>query len=183
MAATVQLLTADELLAMPDDGFRYELVDGELRKMALAGSQHGRVTYKVSSQLGRHVEANDLGVVFAAETGFRLRSNPDTVRAPDVAFVSKQRFEQIGDTPGYWPGAPDLAIEVLSPGDNYAEVEEKVFDWLDAGGRLVPVFNPHKRTATAYRSRASIRVYTEDETLDASDAVPGWSVPVARVFD
>lgn len=183
MAATVQLLTADGLLAMPDDGPRYELVDGELRKMAPAGSRQGRVTYKVGPLLGRHVEANDLGVVFAAETGFRLRSNPDTVPVPDVAFVSRKRFERIGDLRGYRPVAPDLAIEVLAPGDNYAEVEEQVFDWLDAGCRLVLVFNPRKRTATAYRSRANIRVYTEDQTLDASDAVPLWTVPVARVFD
>lgn len=182
MVITVQSLTADDLLALPDDGFRYELVDGELRKMAPAGSQHGRVTHKIEIDLGRYVEANDLGVVFAAETGFRLRSDPDTVRAPDVAFVAKKRYEQVGDLPGYWPGAPDLAIEVLSPGDNYAEIEEKVFDWLDAGCRLVIVLNPRKRTATAYRSRASIRVYTDTETLDAGDAVPGWTFPVARAF-
>jgi Uma2 family endonuclease len=182
MVITAQSLTADDLLAMPDDGFRYELVDGELRKMAPAGSQHGRVTHKIEIDLGRHVEANDLGVVFAAETGFRLRSAPDTVRAPDVAFVAKKRYEQVGDLPGYWPGAPDLAIEVLSPGDNYAEIEEKVFDWLDAGCRLVIVLNPRKRTATAYRSRASIRVYTDAETLDAGDAVSGWTFPVARAF-
>jgi Uma2 family endonuclease len=183
MVTTVQLLTADDLLAMPDDGFRYELIDGELRKMAPAGSQHGRITNKIEIDLGRHVEANDIGVVFAAETGFRLRTDPDTVRAPDVAFVAKKRYEQVGDVPGYWPGAPDLAIEVLSPGDNYTEVEEKVFDWLDAGCRLVIVLNPRQRTATAYRSRASIRVHTDRETLDAGDAVPGWSFAVARAFD
>lgn len=183
MVTTVQLLTADDLLAMPDDGIRYELIDGELRKAAPAGSQHGRITHKIEIDLGRHVEANDLGVVFAAETGFRLRTDPDTVRAPDVAFVAKRRYAQVGDMPGYWPGAPDLAIEVLSPGDNYAEVEEKVFDWLDAGCRLVIVLNPRQRTATAYRSRASIRVHTDSETLDAGDAVPGWSFAVARAFD
>jgi Uma2 family endonuclease len=183
MVTEVQLLTADDLLQMPDDGFRYELIDGELRKMAPAGSEHGRVVLKVTIPLGQFVEANDLGVVFAAETGFRLRADPDTVRAPDLAFVAKQRFEQVGNVPGYWPGAPDLAIEVLSPGDRFSEVEEKVFDWLDAGTRLVIVLDPRKRTATAYRSRASIRVYTDTETLDAGDVVPGWTFPVARAFD
>jgi Uma2 family endonuclease len=179
----LQLLTADDLLRMPDDGFRYELVDGELRKMAPAGSQHGRVILNVTTPLDQHVRRNDLGVVFAAETGFTLRTGPDTVRAPDVAFVSKQRFAQVGDVPGYWPGAPDLAIEVLSPGDRFSEVEEKVFDWLSAGTRLVIVLDPRKRTGTAYRSRSSIRVYTDSETLDASDVVPGWTFPIAQAFD
>jgi Uma2 family endonuclease len=183
MVAAVQPLTADDLLAMADDGFRYELVAGELRKMAPAGSQHGRVAHNIELDLGRHVKANDLGVVFAAETGFKLRGNPDTVRAPDVAFVEKKRFNQVGDVPGYWPGAPDLAVEVLSPGDNDADVEENVFDWLDAGARLVIVLNPRKRTATAYRSRSSIRVHTESETIDATDVVPGWTFVVARAFD
>jgi Uma2 family endonuclease len=183
MVTETRLVTADDLLRMPDDGNRYELVDGELRKMAPAGGQHGRVVLKVTVPLGQFVERNNLGVVFAAETGFRLRADPDTVRAPDVAFVERARFEQVGDVAGYWPGAPDLAIEVLSPGDRFSEVEEKVFDWLDAGTRLVIVFDPRKRTGTAYRSRSNIRVHTAEETLDASDVVPGWTFPVARAFD
>jgi Uma2 family endonuclease len=183
MATAVQLVTADELIRMPDDGFRYELVEGEVRKMAPAGSQHGKVAVNVTLDLGLHVKANDLGVVFAAETGFKLRSNPDAVRAPDVAFVTKQRCEQVGEVTGYWPGAPDVAIEVLSPNDNYSEVEEKVFDWLDAGTRLVIVFDPRKRTATAYRSRSNIRLYTENEELDASDVVRGWLFKASRAFD
>jgi Uma2 family endonuclease len=137
----------------------------------------------VTGPLARFVRDTDLGVVFGAATGFKLRSNPDTVRAPDAAFVSKERYARVGDVPSYWPGAPDLAIEVLSPSDNYAEVEEKVFDWLDAGARLVIVFNPRKRSATAYRSRSSIRVHTDSETLDASDVVPGWMFKVSQAFD
>ena len=140
-AIATQLLTADELLRWPDDGQRYELIDGKLKQLASAGSQHGRVVLNVTTPFDQFVRSNSLGVVFAAETGFRLRSNPDTVRAPDVAFVSQERYALVGDVPGYWPGAPDLAIEVVSPSDNYAEVEEKVFDWLDAGTRLVIVFD------------------------------------------
>jgi Uma2 family endonuclease len=183
MVTEVQLLTADDLLRMPDDGFRYELIDGELRKMAPTGSRHGRVVLNVTTPLDQFVRENDLGVVFAAETGFKLRADPDTVRAPDVAFVTKQHFAQVGDVTGYWPGAPDLAIEVLSPGDRFSEVEEKVFDWLDAGTRLVIVLDPRKRTGTAYRSRSNIRVYTDTETLDASDVVPRWTFAVALAFD
>lgn len=183
MVTELKLLTADDLLRMPDDDFRYELIDGELCTMAPAGSQHGRVVLNVTTPLHRFVRENDLGVVFAAETGFKLRADPDTVRAPDAAFVAKQRFAQVGDVSGYWPGAPDLAIEVLSPGDRFSEVEEKIFDWLDAGTRLVIVLDPRKRTATAYRSRASIRVHTDAEMLDASDVVPGWLLRVAEAFD
>jgi Uma2 family endonuclease len=183
MASAIQLLTAEDLLRLPDDGCRYELVDGEVRKMAPAGSQHGRIAVNITLQLAGFVRANDLGVVFAAETGFKLRSDPDTVRAPDAAFVTKARYARTGDVLGYWPGAPDLAIEVLSPNDNFSEVEEKVFEWLDAGARLVVLFDPRKRTATAYRSRTNIRVYTADETLDASDVVAGWLFEVARAFD
>jgi Uma2 family endonuclease len=183
MATDLKLLTADDLLRMPDDGCRYELIEGELRKMAPAGSQHGRVVLNVTTPLDRFVRDHDLGVVFAAETGFKLRTDPDTVRAPDVAFVTKARFADVGDVAGYWPGAPDLAIEVLSPGDRFSEVEEKVFDWLDAGTRLVIVLDPRKRTGSAYRSRSSIRVHTDAETLDAGDVVPGWMFPVAQAFD
>ena len=182
MTTDTLLCTADELFGMPDDGFRYELVRGELIKMAPAGSQHGRMAINAAFDLKAFVTANDLGTVFAAETGFKIASNPDTVRAPDVAFVAKARADAVGDITGYWPGAPDLAIEVLSPSDRFSEVEEKVFEWLDAGTKLVLVVNPRKRTVTAYRSRSSIRVYAEDEMLDASDAVPGWILTVARVF-
>ncbi len=109
---------------MPDDGFRYELVQGELRQMNPAGNVHGRVTMSVAWRLAHYVDENRLGTVYAAETGFRLSSNPDTVRAPDVAFVSRARVEAVGEVEGFWPEAPDLAIEVVSPGDSFAEVEE-----------------------------------------------------------
>ena len=134
-----QQVTADELLLMPDDGFRYELVKGELRRMTPAGNVHGRVTMNVGISLGGYVKAHDLGAVYAAETGFRLSSDPDTVRAPDVAFVSQANVEAVGEVEGFWPGAPDLAVEVVSPTDSYADVEENIFDWLDAGTKMVVV--------------------------------------------
>ena len=172
MTTDTRLYTAEELLGMPYDGFRYELVQGELIQMAPAGSQHGRIAFKVAFDLETTVRTHDLGVVYAAETGFKLASNPDTVRAPDVAFVRKDRVQAVGDIVGYWPGAPDLAVEVLSPSDNFSEVEGKVFEWLTAGTQLVLVVNPKKRSITAYRSRSNIRAYTEDETIDAGDVVP-----------
>lgn len=175
-------VTAEELLRKPDDGFRYELVRGELRKMAPAGSEHGYVALKLGRLLGNHVESNKLGRVYAAETGFRISSNPDTVRAPDAAFVSRERVEKAGRVEGYWPGAPDLATEVVSPNDTHTEVTEKALAWLDAGSRMVLVVDPLQRTVTVYRSLDDIRVFTGDATIDGGDVVPGWRLPVKDVF-
>ena len=175
-------VTADELLRMPDDGLRRELVRGELREMTPAGYRHGRVAMRIGSRLDRFVDENGLGDVVAAETGFRLESDPDTVRAPDVAFVRRERVEVAGDWVGFWLGAPDLAVEVISPGDSFADVEDKVFDWLDAGCGMVVVANPPKRTATVYRSRTDILVLTEADELDGGDVVPGWRLPVREIF-
>lgn len=182
MAVKAQEMTAEKLLRMPDDGFRYELIKGELRKMSPAGSEHGKLAVRITASLFQHVEANDLGVVYAAETGFKLSSNPDTVRAPDVAFVSRERVEKAGKVEGYWPGAPDLAVEVISPNDTYAEVEDKVLDWLDAGARMVIAVNPRKRTVAVYRSLTDIVILTENDTIDGVEIVPGWTMPVRDLF-
>jgi Uma2 family endonuclease len=182
MSTKVQLTTAEDLLRMPEDGFCYELIRGELRKMSPAGNQHGKLAMRLGSSLFQHVEVNKLGNVYAAETGFRLSSNPDTVRAPDVAFVSLKRIEQVGEPEGYWPGAPDLAIEVISPGDTYTEVEEKVFDWLNSGTRIVMVVSPRQRAITVYHSLTDIFVLTENDTLDGGDVVSGWKIPVKNLF-
>src|SRR5918999_1116101 len=139
MTTTQQLMTAEDLLRLPDDGFRYELIRGELRKMAPAGFLHGRIAIKLSTSLDQHVTNRNLGVVCAAETGFKLASDPDVVRAPDVAFIRRERVEEVGNVEGYWPGAPDLAVEVVSPSDTYTDVQEKVFDWLEAGARMIIV--------------------------------------------
>jgi len=182
MTPTGQKITAEELLQMPDDGFRYELVKGELRKMAPAGSEHGILAMRVGGPLWLHVKTHQLGEVLSADPGFRLATNPDTVRAPDVAFVSQHRVEEIGSVGGYWPGAPDLTVEVISPNDTYTEVEEKVFAWLDAGTRMVMVVNPRQQTVTIYRSRTDIAVLTEEDELDGQDVVPGWTLPIKDLF-
>jgi len=182
MTTTVQPTTAADLLRMPDDGFRYELVKGELRKMCPAGHEHGTVAMRFGWRLAQHVEPNNLGVVSAAETGFLLASNPDTVRAPDVAFVSKKRFEETGNVKGYRPGPPDLAVAVISPSDTYTEVEEKAIAWLEAGSLMVLVLNPRKRTVTAYRSLSEIVILDEHGVLDLGDIVRGFTVAVKDIF-
>jgi Uma2 family endonuclease len=182
MTATVQPMTAEDLLERPDDGFRYELVRGELKKMVPSGNQHGRIAVNCTVPLFQYVRAHKLGAVYAAETGFKLAADPDLVRAPDVAFVRQERLDEVGEVEGYWPGAPDLVVEVVSPGDGYTEVEEKVFDWLEAGAGMVVVVNPRTRALTVYRSQGDIEVLKEGAVLDGGEVVPGWQVPVADLF-
>jgi|SRR5215204_3297553 len=182
MAVVRQQVTADELFYMPDDGFRYELVQGELRQMNPAGNVHGRVAMSFAWRLAQYVDENQLGVVYAAETGFRLATDPDTVRAPDVAFVSQARVEAVGEAEGFWPEAPDLAVEVISPGDSYADIEEKIFAWLDAGTKMVVVVNPRQRSATVYRSPSDITALAEADILDGADVVPGFELAVREIF-
>jgi len=182
MSTAIQLLTAEDLLGMPHDGNRYELVRGELIKMPPAGNIHGKRTMRLGWRLAQHVEASDLGVVFAAETGFKLAIDPDTVRAPDIAFVTKARIEEIGEFEGFWPGAPDLAVEVISPGDSYSDVEEKVAEFLNAGAGAVWVLDPRRRTITVYKSSSDITILTERDVLDGGDIIPGFSCLVADVF-
>src|SRR5436309_542072 len=115
MTVVHHLVTADDLLRMPDDGFRYELVQGEVRRMSPAGFHHGRLIMNIATPLDQHVRSQKLGTVCAAETGFLLTTDPDTVRAADVAFVRQERIDHVSEPEGYWPGAPDLAVEVVSP--------------------------------------------------------------------
>lgn len=182
MTVSAPLMTAGELARLPEDGYRYELVKGELRKMPPAGEEHGGVAMRIGWRLAKHVEENGLGKVYAAETGFLLATNPDTVRAPDAAFVRQERLEESGSVAGFRVGAPDLAVEVVSPGDTHSEVEEKAMEWLRAGSRLVLTLNPRNRTVTAYRSFHEIVLLTEEETLDLGEVVPGWAYPVRDLF-
>jgi Uma2 family endonuclease len=182
MNTTTQLMTAEELLALPRGRSRYELVKGELRQMSPAGHEHGRIGMQLAVPLGYYVQSQKLGKVYLAETGFKIQSNPDTVRAPDVAFIRQARVEQADSTAGYWPGAPDLAVEVTSPGDTVRQVEEKVTEWLEAGARMVWVVSPKLKTVTVYRSLTNIITLTEKDTLDGGEVVPGFQIPVAEIF-
>lgn len=182
MATTgAKLMTAEELLAMPDDGYRYELIRGELVKMAPASHAHGREGNRVNRTLSNHVFDNGLGETYAAETGFVLSRSPDTVLVPDVSFVRKEREEAARDVPGYFPGPPDLAVEVVSPNDRLTEVAAKVSDWLEHGTLMVIVVNSRNRTVRVHTPDGVIEL-TEEDTLDGGDVVPGWNMPVADIF-
>jgi Uma2 family endonuclease len=175
-------MTAQELLDYTHQPYRQELVGGRLYEMEAPGAEHGRVAMVIGGLLFAHVRARGLGTTFAAETGFQLASDPDTVRAPDAAFVCRERADAVGSPDGYWPGAPDLAVEVTSPSDRASKVEAKALDWLDAGTRAVVVVDPHLRTAMIYRARDDIRILTADEPLELGDVVPGWSPLVGEFF-
>ena len=177
MSATLtKPMTADELLEMPDDGMSYELVKGELQMAPPPGSEHGEVTMNLAAPLFQQVKKSHLGIVYAAETGFKLESNPDTVRAPDIAFVRQETVDQTGRSTGYRVGAPDLVVEVLSPSDTIGTVEAKVKQCLE---RIV---SPRLKTVTVYRSLSDIVTLTEKDTLDGGDVVPGFQINVADIF-
>ena len=176
-----RITTAEELFNMPDDGYRYELVRGKLRKMAPAGSEHGDISSDIHFSLTAYVRENNLGRTRIAEPGFILERAPDSVRAPDIAFVRRERIEAIGKTIRYWPEAPDLAIEVISPNDRYSEVNEKVADYLAAGTRMVVVVNPRNRTVNVHTPDNTITLEMGD-TLDGGEVVPGWQMPLTDIF-
>jgi Uma2 family endonuclease len=182
MSETKTLMTAEQLLQMPDDGYRYELVKGELKQMTPPGGEHGVTIMRLSTPLDSYVEQHHLGVVCAAETGFLITVNPDTVRGPDLSFVSKERIPPSGIPKGYWPFAPDLAVEVISPNDTYSKVEEKVLEWLGAGSRMVIVINPRNRTVTIYKSLTDVTVLKETDQINGDDVVPGFTYPISKLF-
>ena len=175
-------MTAQELFDYRHEPYQHELIGGRLYEMEPPGAEHGYVAMLIARLLMGHVEAGDLGLVFASEVGFKLASDPDTVRAPDVAFVAKARADEIGIPRGYWPGAPDLAVEVVSPTDRHSKVEGKALHWLESGTRAVVVVDPPRRTATVYRGAHDIRVLHADEQLDLGDVVAGWSPLVGAFF-
>lgn len=181
--STATYVTADELLALPMGmGKRYELVEGVLRVMSPSGWRHGQIIANVSDILGLFIRDKRLGRWFGAETGFLLRRDPDTVRAPDFAFIARAHVPTTDPQEAFWPGAPDLAVEVLSPGDTTGEVGEKVEEWLSAGCAAVWVVDPKLQTVTIYQSTTSIQVRTAGETLTGDPVLPGFSCAMSELF-
>ena len=181
-SAQPTLLTAEDLWKQTDDGYRYELVKGEIRRTPLTGFEHGIISAAIGSFLDKHVEMNRLGYVCSAGTGFKITQKPDTVRAPDAAFVKQSAIEEKGIPKGYWEGAPDLTVEVISPSDTYTEVAEKVDEWLNAGCAMVWVINPRRETVEVYKSPEDIIVLHGDDVLEGGDVIEGFQCPVKDLF-
>lgn len=174
--------TAEDLYDLPLEDVRAELIRGDLVCEPPAGFEHGVGAAEIGYHLRRYVEEHPIGVVCGAETGFVLFRSPDTVRGPDAAFVTRERTERQAAPEKFFEGAPDLAVEVVSPGDSEREVGEKVRDYLAAGTRLVWVIRPRRRTLTVHRPGGEPRVLGPGERLDGGDLLPGFSLAVERLF-
>jgi Uma2 family endonuclease len=174
-----KLVTADELLAMGDIG-RCELVRGEVIPMAPAGENHGQYGMRLAWRLAAFIEENNLGETYLAETGFLLAVGPDTVRAPDFAFVPTDRVQHVDR--GFSRSVPQMVLEVLSPDDAAVDVEEKVQEWLAFGVTSVWVANPRTKSVTIHRSGQNQSYFKVGDVLADPAAVPGFSVEVAKVF-
>jgi Uma2 family endonuclease len=182
MASTGHLMSADELLALPDENRRRELVGGIPVSEPPASFRHGDVAAEVFARLVKFVGRKKLGKVVSTETGFLLARDPDTVRAPDVAFVSRNRLRRAGAFRGFFPGPPDLAVEILSPSERPHHAHAKISDYLAAGSSLVWVIDPAGRRVTVYRTLLEPAILDETATLDGGDVLPGFSVRVEQLF-
>jgi Uma2 family endonuclease len=181
MAVEPRLMTADELLALPDDGMRHELIDGELRTTAPAAGPHGSDGMRIVAPVSSHLYANNLGEAFLAETGFVLRRDPDTVRAPDFAFIRAERWPAGGLPEGYVTIAPDLVLEVVSPGDTATEVREKVDEWLRFGVGAVWVLYPGPRM-DVYLGDGRVQTYGPEDEVDGGEALPGFRMGLGAML-
>lgn len=177
------LLTVEDLYALPDDGKKYELQAGMLVSEPLPGTRHGHVAAHVAALLDIHVRRHRLGVVLTNDSGFILSRSPDTVRGPDVAFVSRRRFDDLPDTSKAFPGAPDLAVEVLSPSNTSAGIHTKVAEYLAAGTRCVWVIDSAAETVARHRPLVDPRTFAGSDVLDGEDVVPGFRVKVSDLFE
>ena len=178
---TTHLMTAEELLHWEGDGYhRYELIKGELLTMSPANDQHGAVTINLSTLLHNYVKANNLGVLRAAETGFKLESDPDTVLAPDIAFISQERAGIPSEF--FRIGPPDLAVEVRSRWDRKSKIERKTALWLELGAKAVWNVDPRKRTVEVVHADGQRWLFQENDEL-VDDTVPGFRVRVSKIFE
>jgi Uma2 family endonuclease len=173
-------MTAEQLFALGDSG-RCELVRGELIHMTPTGYDHGWISGNIVWALRSFVKSRGLGRVLSSEVGFLIARDPDTVLAPDVAFVRAER-----DPPGgqkqFFPGAPDLAVEVLSPNDRASDVNAKVQTWLDAGAVVVLVVDPQTQTVAVHRQPREVHILGRDDVLTIADLLPEFSLPVKEIF-
>jgi Uma2 family endonuclease len=178
MAIDRRVTTAEELLRLPDDGIRRELIDGELRTMSPTGAGHGEHESAITFHIGTYLASNPVARMWGGEVGFLLRRNPDRVRAPDIAIMRRQRVPPAG----FFEGAPDLAIEIVSPGDAADDVEEKVQEWLAAGAETVWVVYPTGPRLAVRRPDGSAQTYGPDDDVDGGPMLPGFRMRLSALL-
>ncbi len=182
MTTAKKLLTADDLMAMPDDGKRYELVRGELIEMPPTSHERGMVAARLGRRMGNFIEDHDLGHGVAADTGVNVERNPDTVRAPDYGFISYERMAEPPPSRGYADVIPDLVLEVVSPNDRQPDADAKTQMWLEAGVRLVLVAYPETREVYAHHDDGTVIRYGIDDIVRGDPVLPGFACAVADIF-
>lgn len=178
-----KLYTAHDLQRLTAEGYRGELIRGELSETMPSGEAHGNVVAKLVYLLMMFVMPRRLGRVTASDSGVRLDRRPDTVREPDVGFFSEDKFQGAEPTAGYSEVVPDLVIEVISPSDSLPAIHDKALMWLRYGTRLVWVVNPNRREVAVFREGEPILTLTDTDSLDGLDALPGFTCAVSDVFD
>jgi Uma2 family endonuclease len=178
-----QLLTAEDVWAMPEPlDKRFELVDGELVEVPGVSALHSLIAELVLRLVGAHARARSLGIALGDNTSYILRRDPDLVRVPDASFISWDRVPREVPAEGYWPFAPDLAVEIVSPGNREADVRAKVREYLDTGARLVWVLRPQRRTVAVHTPGTAPRELGPNDELDGGDVLPGFRARVADLF-
>ena len=175
-------MDASDLKCLRSDSCRYELISGSVENRPFKSGLCGSIANKLLSLLNSHVDSKCLGSIFTSGTGFLIETNPDTVRAPDGAFVKQDRWEQLDETEGFLELAPDLAIEVVSPSDSFSYIESKAQMWLESGTRAVVIVDPSDNSVRMYRNQSNIDVFRIGDNVDVSDVVSGWSFDVADLF-
>lgn len=179
---TETLVTGEELLAMGNIG-PSELIEGRIALMSPTGDEHAGYESNFDEHLKAYVRRTKSGRVRVGEIGIYIRRNPDTVRAADVAFISNERYARREKKSGYLDVAPELVVEIMSPDDRWNDVTQKLREYFAIGVRLVWVADPSTRTVYAYRSLTDVREFSQADTLTGDDVLPGFSVPVADLFE
>ncbi|MGB8691697.1 MAG: Uma2 family endonuclease [Microcoleus sp.] len=180
--AEEKVWTDAEFMALNRDGHRYEIVNGELIDMGNSGAKHGYVCSILMILLGGYVHIQKLGAMFDSSTAFKMKSG--NKRSPDVSFMAKERLQGLDDLPdGFLEGAPDLAVEILSPSNTVAEIHDKLVEYFENGSRLVWVIHPKEQYVLVYRSsQEPDRLLKSADSLDGEEIVPGFTLPVAELF-
>jgi Uma2 family endonuclease len=178
----MKVVTAADLLGVPDDGNRHELIRGQHRVVPALAGEHGRVALAVGRLLVEHVTENECGVAFAPGPGFILARDPDTVRVPDVAFVTRARVDPAGLVTGQWSGAPDLVVEVMADEITFTELQDMALEWIGAGTQAVMMLNPERRRATVWRPGGDAATFQQQTLVELGDVVSGWRPPVLELF-